>query len=73
MDKEIEDEIELEKMKMQSAALASHPATQGDFLKKLFEFDEEENEQEFDERNVEWLTPQTEEELEELNRYLDSI
>ncbi len=70
MGQELEDSLELEKMKMQSAALVSHPSTQSDFLKKLFEVNENE---EFYEAHVEWKTPQTEEELQELNRYLDSI
>jgi hypothetical protein len=72
MGQELDDKIELEKMKMQGAALGTHPSTQTDFLKKLFELEKDEDE-EFSEEGVEWKTPQTEEELQELNRYLDSI
>jgi len=71
MESEVEDAIELEKVKMQSAALASHPGTQGDFLKKLFESDTEPDE--FDETNIEWTMPQSEEELAELQKYLENI
>ncbi len=72
MDKEIEDAIELEKIKARTTALANHPSTQSDFLKTLFELESDEPE-EFDEQNIEWSTPQSEEELEELNRILNSI
>ena len=70
MDREIEDTVELEKFKAQTTALANHPSTQSDFLKNLFHLDEEE---EFSEENVEWITPQSEAELEELNRILNGI
>lgn len=73
MSHELEDELELEKIKAQTTALATNPATQNNFLKQLFETDEEDEEEEFDERYVKWETPQTEEELEELNRFLDGM
>lgn len=72
MAKEIDEAAELEKLKVQTAALSNHPSTQSDFLKRIFDMDKEEPE-EFDEQNIEWNTPQTEEELEELNRLLDGI
>ncbi len=73
MNNEIDDEVELEKLKIQAAALVSHPSTQSDFLKTLFKEENPESEEEFDETNVEWSTPQSEEELQELNRLLNEI
>jgi len=72
MEQEVEDAIELEKLKVQTLALSSHPATQSDFLKKVFELGDE-TEEEFSEQNIEWKMPQTEEELAELQRYLENI
>jgi len=73
MDKEIEESTELEIAKIQSAALANHPGTQTDFLQTLFAEEDEESDEPMDEAHIVWTTPQAEEELEELNRYLDSI
>lgn len=68
MDKEVIEIAELERIKMQSQAMASNPHTQNDYLKHLFR---PQDDDEFVETGIDWTTPQSEEELEELARILD--
>lgn len=72
----MEEEVELEKIKLQNLALAMHPSTQTDYLKSLFDVeDESELPEEFEEEQIgiEWRTPETEEELAELESLLEGI
>ena len=73
---ETEEIVELEKIKLQNMALAIHPATQTDYLKSLFP-DETDDAipEEFENENIdiEWRTPSSEEELEELSKILEGV
>lgn len=75
MNQETEENYNIEKTRAQMNALGSNPATQQTLLKTLFSLDDEspqpESDEEFNEANIKWTTPQTEEELEELNRILN--
>jgi len=59
MNQEIEDRIELERIRTENMALASNPATSGEFLKYLFD-DKEAQEVE------QWVTPKSTDEIEEM-------
>lgn len=58
MNQEIRDQVELERVRIESFALAANPVTSSEFLKALFEQHEQEDE--------EWATPQSKEEAQAL-------
>ena len=59
MNRDIDDQIALERMRTENMALASNPATSGEFLKALFE-----EEVEVFEETDEWQQPQNVEDIE---------
>lgn len=63
MNKEINDQTELEMYRAKVNALASNSATSPELIKSLFKVEEEKTEEELMEEEIEWVTPQSTEEL----------
>ena len=61
MNEQISEQVEIEKIHAQITALSGNPHTNPQLVKQLF-IDEQQEEEE----NVEWLTPQSEEELQQI-------
>jgi hypothetical protein len=61
MELDIKERDDIERLRIETTALASNPATSGEFLKYLFEQREQEEQEE-----IEWVTPHTPQEMEML-------
>lgn len=70
MGSETKETLELEKIKLQSNAMATNPLTQNQYLKQIFGDEIPEEEPEFSEEGIEWVTPESQEELKELEQLL---
>lgn len=65
MNEEIEEQVQIETIRIESNALASNPTTSGKYLEILFA-KKEEQDQLPDLRPEEWVTPESIEDLEKL-------
>lgn len=59
MGEEINETVEVERMRLESFALASHPSTNTDYLNSLFALRRKEEEEKVEPEEQEWITPES--------------
>jgi DNA transposition AAA+ family ATPase len=69
MNQEVDDQVELERLRIEYTALASHPGTQTKFLEALMK-QRQLQETEVVYTESEWTTPQS---MDEIERYLSTV